>query len=138
MENSKKTIQNIQNQLGEINIGVNKILLNINGGDSEVTTNSNSELIYSLKQPITLDVGDRVTLIQGFVEEPGLQDDTISFEEDYITELRFLYYQQGDCRDTIIGDGRTGLKGWNGLSFLDFAQMCMLGLLRLRYMVWQM
>lgn len=120
MENSKQTIQNIQNQLGEINVGVNKVLLNINGGDSEVTTNSNSELIYSLKQPITLDVGDRVTLIQGFVEEPGLQDDTISFEEDYITELRFLYYQQGDCRDTIIGSG----EGPERVEWAQFPRLC--------------
>jgi len=82
------------------NIGVDKILLNINGANSELPSNKNSIIKYSLKQPITLEPGDMVTLVSSFVEEKGLAENTISFEEDFETEMRFLYYKQFDTGDT--------------------------------------
>ncbi len=96
----------IQKQFAEAlqakNLGVNKILLNINGGSSEVETNRNAILKYPLKQPIQLEVGDVITCVSAFCEEKGLQENTISFEEDIETELRFLYYKQGDVGDELI------------------------------------
>ena len=81
------------------NIGVDKILLNINGANSEIPTNRNSIIKYSLKQPVVLEPGDMVTLVSSFVEEKGLAENTISFETDFETEMRFLYYKQFDCGD---------------------------------------
>tara|TARA_R110002020_G_scaffold125423_1_gene282666 strand:- start:7151 stop:9865 length:2715 start_codon:yes stop_codon:yes gene_type:complete len=81
------------------NLGVDKILLNINGANSEIPTNRNSIIKYSLKQPVVLEPGDMVTLVSSFVEEKGLAENTISFENDFETEMRFLYYKQFDCGD---------------------------------------
>jgi hypothetical protein len=83
------------------NIGVDKIILNVNGGNSELVTNRNSILKYSLKQPIQLEVGDTITCINAFVEEKGLAENTISFEEDLEAEMRFFYYKQGDTGDEL-------------------------------------
>jgi hypothetical protein len=83
------------------NIGVDKIILNVNGGNSELVTNRNSILKYSLKQPIQLEVGDTITCINAFVEEKGLAENTISFEEDLEAEMRFMYYKQGDVGDEL-------------------------------------
>ena len=82
------------------NIGVDKILLNINGANSELPSNKNSIIKYSLKQPIMLEPGDMVTLVSSFVEEKGLAENTISFEEDFETEMRFLYYKQFETGDS--------------------------------------
>ena len=83
------------------NMGVDKIILNINGGNSELVTNKNAILKYSLKQPIQLEVGDVVTCVNAFVEEKGLAENTISFEEDIEAEMRFMYYKQGDLGDEL-------------------------------------
>jgi hypothetical protein len=73
----------------------------VNGGNSELVTNRNSILKYSLKQPIQLEVGDTITCINAFVEEKGLAENTISFEEDLEAEMRFFYYKQGDTGDEL-------------------------------------
>ena len=83
------------------NLGIDKVILNINGGNSELVTNKNAILKYSLKQPIQLEVGDVVTCVNAFVEEKGLAENTISFEEDIEAEMRFLYYKQGDLGDEL-------------------------------------
>ncbi|MHA1942711.1 MAG: hypothetical protein ACW97P_13500, partial [Candidatus Hodarchaeales archaeon] len=99
--NNKKVTNQITQQIEARNLGVDKIILNINGGNSELQTNNNSILKYSLKQPIPLEAGDTVTCINAFVEEKGLQSNTISIEEDISTEMRFMYYKQGDCGDEL-------------------------------------
>lgn len=99
--NNAKVVQQISQQIEARNLGVDKIILNINGGNSELQTNNNSILKYSLKQPIPLEAGDTVTCINAFVEEKGLQSNTISIEEDISTEMRFMYYKQGDCGDEL-------------------------------------
>ena len=101
MPNDPQTQQNFQEALNAKNVGVDKIILNINGGNSELVTNQNSVLKYSLKQPINLEVGDVITCIGAFVEEKGLQENTISFEEDVEAEMRFMYYKQGDPGDEL-------------------------------------
>ena len=85
------------------NMGVDKVILNINGGNSELVTNKNAILKYSLKQPVQLEVGDTITCINAFVEEKGLAENTISFEEDVSAEMRFMYYKQGDVGDELSG-----------------------------------
>ena len=99
--NDPQTQKNFQEALNAKNVGVDKIILNINGGNSELITNKNSVLKYSLKQPINLEVGDVITCIGAFVEEKGLQQNTISFEEDVEAEMRFMYYKQGDPGDEL-------------------------------------
>jgi len=98
-QNPKKIQELIQEKYQASNLGVNKIILNINGGNSNFPTNKNSEIEYSLEQPLKLDEGDSVTLLQAFVEEKGLQSNTISFEKDISAQMRFMYYKQADCGD---------------------------------------
>jgi hypothetical protein len=85
--------------------GTEKLLINVNGQNSKIQSNKNSIVKYTLEQPVKLEIGDRVTLIESFVEERGLSIDTISFEEDVEEEMRFLYYMQGDCRNSQNGKG---------------------------------
>ena len=100
-------LQEIETQLTAPNeFGTNKFLINVNGGSSKIKTNKNAIIKYTLEHPIKLEVGDKITLIDSFVEERGLAQDTISFETDVEEELRFMYYIQGDCRNSmnIAGD----------------------------------
>ena len=80
-------------------LGTNKLLINVNGNNSKIKTNKNGIIKYTLEQPVKLDIGDKVTLIDSFIEERGLSVDTISFETDVEEEMRFLYYTQGDVRN---------------------------------------
>ena len=110
----------IAQQLQAKNLGVNKIILNVNGGNSELETNRNSIINYSLKQPINLEVGDIITCIQGFVQEQGLAENTISFEEDIEAEMRFMYYKQGNVGDTV----NVTTDGSDDVSFVQYPSMC--------------
>jgi hypothetical protein len=101
LPNSPQIQKIFSEALQQKNIGIDKIILNINGGNSELVTNKNSILKYSLKQPINLEVGDTITCIGSYVEEKGLQQNTVSFEEDVEAEMRFLYYKQGDTGDQL-------------------------------------
>ena len=92
------TTQSLQ---APLQYGTEKLLINVNGQNSKLPTNKNGIIKYTLEQPVKLNIGDRVTLIESFVEERGLSIDTISIEEDIEEEIRFLYYSQGDLRNTI-------------------------------------
>ena len=87
-----KEIQAIQSELSAPNLGTDKQFININGSNLIFESNTNSTLNYKLPNPIKLDVGDKVTLYQAFVNESGLNQDTITFQEDVYEELSFLYY----------------------------------------------
>ena len=112
MINSTKTQKIITEELEQKNIGVNKIILNINGKNSQLTTNKNSILKYSLNQPINLEVGDTISCIGAFVEEKGLSSNTISFEEDIEAEMRFMYYKQGDTGDELSNNTDVGFVAY--------------------------
>lgn len=99
--NDPQVQQTFSTALQAKNLGIDKVILNINGGNSELVTNKNAILKYSLKQPIQLEVGDVITCVNAFVEEKGLSENTISFEEDIEAELRFMYYKQGDLGDEL-------------------------------------
>jgi hypothetical protein len=66
--NNPKIQKEFAQALQAKNIGVDKIILNINGGNSEVETNNNAILKYPLKQPIQLEVGDVITCVSAFCE----------------------------------------------------------------------
>tara|TARA_R100000654_G_scaffold12996_2_gene28279 strand:+ start:11472 stop:14453 length:2982 start_codon:yes stop_codon:yes gene_type:complete len=85
--------------------GTNKLLINVNGQESKIKTNKNGIIKYTLEQPHKLNIGDQVTLIDSFIEERGLNDQTIQFEKDVEEEMRFLYYIQGDLRNSQTGLG---------------------------------
>ena len=105
-------IQAIQQQLQAPNeFGTNKMLINVNGQNSKLPTNKNGIIKYTLETPIKLEIGDKITLVESFVEERGLAEDTISFEEDVEEEIRFLYYIQGDCRNTLNVAGASPYSG---------------------------
>ena len=87
-----KEVQAIQSQLTAPNLGTDKQFININGSNLIFESNTNSTLNYKLPNPIKLDIGDKVTLYQAFVNESGLNQDTITFQEDVYEELSFLYY----------------------------------------------
>ena len=100
--------QAVQTQLqAPLQYGTDKMLINVNGQNSKLPTNKNGIVRYTLEQPVKLEIGDKITLVESFVEERGLSVDTISFEEDIEEEIRFLYYIQGDCRNTQ-GDNSKG------------------------------
>jgi len=99
--NNPQIQQQFAGALNAKNVGVDKIILNVNGGNSELVTNRNAILKYSLKQPVMLETGDVITCVNAFVEEKGLAENTISFEEDVEAEMRFMYYKQGDCGDEL-------------------------------------
>ena len=95
-------VQAVQQLLqAPLQVGTQKLLINVNGGDSKIITNKNSIIKYTLEQPVKLDIGDRVTLVESFVEERGLSVDTITFDKDVVEEMRFLYYKQGDCENVM-------------------------------------
>jgi len=110
--NDPQTQQIFASALQAKNMGIDKIILNINGGNSELVTNRNSILKYSLKQPIQLEVGDTITCINAFVEEKGLAENTISFEEDLEAEMRFMYYKQGDLGDELLDQTDLGFSSY--------------------------
>lgn len=88
----EQRIQNITQSLQASNIGTNKTFLHINGKENDVITNKNAKIQYKLNNPIKLDIGDRVTLYQAFVNEAGLTDQTITFQDDLTETMNFLYY----------------------------------------------
>ncbi len=93
-------------------LGTNKMLVNVNGQSSKIISNKNGIIRYTMEQPMKLNIGDTVTLIDSFVEERGLAEDTIEIEEDIVEEMRFLYYTQGDLRNTQIGAGDKPYSGF--------------------------
>ena len=103
---SPQQLQQLQTQATQqalqapLQFGTEKLLINVNGQNSKLPTNKNGIIKYTLEQPVKLEVGDKITLVESFVEERGLSIDTISFEEDVEEEIRFLYYCQGDLRNT--------------------------------------
>ncbi len=74
------------------NIGTNKMFINVNGNTSKLETNQNAKVQYKLNNPFKLNVGDKVTLYQAFVNEAGLNTDTLTFQEDIKSTVKFLYY----------------------------------------------
>lgn len=105
--------QEISNLLTAPNsYGTNKLLINVNGQNSKIKTNKNGIVKYTLEQPVKLEIGDKVTLIDSFIEERGLSSDTVSFEEDVEEEMRFLYYNQGDLRNNKSTVGEDPFKGY--------------------------
>ena len=110
--NDPQTQKMFSEALSSRNIGVDKIILNVNGGNSELVTNRNSILKYSLKQPIQLEVGDTITCVNAFVEEKGLAENTISFEEDIEAEMRFMYYKQGDLGEELLDQTDLGFASY--------------------------
>ena len=92
-------------------LGVQKTLINVNGANSKIKTNKNGQIKYTLEQPMKLEIGDRITLVQTFIEERGLSQGTITFEDDLEEQLRFLYYTQGDLRNTQNVAGQVPFNG---------------------------
>jgi hypothetical protein len=82
---------------------MNKTLINVNGKVAPIITNDNSRITYILKDAIKLNIGDRVTLYQAFLNEAGLNQDTITFDEDIEEEMVFLYYVQSDNVTPFVG-----------------------------------
>ena len=99
----KKEVQSIESKLAPT--VTNKQFININGSNLVFESNKNGILNYKLPNPIKLEVGDKVTLYQAFVNESGLNQDTLTLSDDVYEELKFLYYvpsqnYQGAAPDT--------------------------------------
>jgi len=86
-------------------LGTQKTLINVNGANSKLNTNKNGIIKYTLENPIKLEIGNRITLVQSFIEERGLAEGTITVDEPIEEEIRFLYYKQGDLGNTQSGVG---------------------------------
>jgi hypothetical protein len=70
---------------------IDKKLLHLNKSLGQIETGENNEVIYNLRDHIRLNRGDQVTLYKSFVNERGLNAQTISLHQDYETEWKFLY-----------------------------------------------
>jgi hypothetical protein len=81
---------------------VDKKILHLNKSLGQIETNSNNEVIYNLRDHIRLNRGDQVSLYKSFVNERGLNAQTISLQQDYDTEWKFLYSIPADPK-RIIG-----------------------------------
>ena len=128
-----KAPKELTQALEAANIGTNKMFININGKTSKLETNQNAKLQYKLNNPFRLGVGDKVTLYQAFVNEAGLNTDTVTFQEDINSTVKFLYYMPSQLfmngepttADAGATDGQRGLNitgdaGNNCLTFSDY------------------
>jgi len=75
---------------------VDKKILHLNKSLGQIETNANNEVIYNLRDHIRLNRGDQVSLYKSFVNERGLNAQTISLQQDYDTEWKFLYSISAD------------------------------------------
>jgi hypothetical protein len=80
---------------------VDKKILHLNKTLGQIETNSNNEVIYNLRDHIRLNRGDQVTLYKSFINERGLNAQTISLQQDYSTEWKFLYSIPADPKRII-------------------------------------
>ncbi len=106
------------------NIGTNKMFINVNGQTSKLVTNQNSKIQYKLNNPFTLNVGDKVTLYQAFVNEAGLDTDTLTFQEDINTTVKFLYYMPSQLfmnQKPTTADGKSVGLNQDGQELQGFA-----------------
>lgn len=106
--NNKKLTKQLTTALEAPNIGTNKMFININGKTSKLTTNQNAKLQYKLNNPFRLEVGDKITLYQAFVNEGGLNTDTLTFQEDINATVKFLYYMPSQCFSNKVPDTTNG------------------------------
>ena len=110
--NPAKIVKEISTAVEAPNLGTNKTIININGKVANIKTNTNSKICYNMKNPVKLNKGDKITLYQSFLNEKGLNEDTMSFQEDITSELRFLYYKQGELGDTLTDQNDVGYKNY--------------------------
>lgn len=128
-----KAPKELTQALEAANIGTNKMFININGKTSKLETNQNAKLQYKLNNPFRLGVGDKVTLYQAFVNEAGLNTDTVTFQEDINSTVKFLYYMpsqlfmngepttaDGNASDGQPGKTVTGDAANKCLTFSDY------------------
>lgn len=116
-------VQQLTQQIAQANLGTNKKLININGRVNSIETNSNSQITYALPETVKLEVGDKVTLFQAFLNEQGLNVDTIQFQEDQEVELVGLYYMLGDTQSNNTSEGNQASDMSFG-TFPDFYRDC--------------
>ena len=83
---------------------IDKKLLHLNKSLGQVETNANNEVIYNLKDHIRLNRGDQVTLYKSFVNERGLNAQTISLQQDYEMNWKFLYTIPADVKRIVDGN----------------------------------
>ena len=83
---------------------VDKKLLHLNKSLGQVETNANNEVIYNLRDHIRLNRGDQVTLYKSFVNERGLNSNTISLQRDYEMNWKFLYSIPADPKRIVDGN----------------------------------
>ena len=111
----KKLIQNVEERLQAPNLGTYKKFININGSNLILNTNQNYHLSYKLPEPLKLDIGDKVTLYQAFVNESGLDSETITFQNDIYEEMKFMYYVPSQnfqgLNNDFIDTGKQGNQG---------------------------
>jgi hypothetical protein len=67
-------------------------ILSLNKRYAQVETNSNNELIYSLKNPIKVEKGDQVSLYKSYLNIRGLNSNTITIDKDFDVEIQTGLY----------------------------------------------
>jgi hypothetical protein len=112
-QHATQAVAGLTQALEAPNIGTNKIFINVNGNTSKLETNQNAKVQYKLNNPFKLNVGDKVTLYQAFVNEAGLNTDTVTFQEDIQSTVKFLYYMPSqlfmNAEPTLTVGSETGV-----------------------------
>lgn len=83
---------------------IDKKILHLSKSLGQVETNANNEVIYNLKDAIRLNRGDQVSLYKSFVNERGLNAQTISLQQDYDMNWKFLYTIPADVKRIVDGN----------------------------------
>lgn len=83
---------------------VEKKILHLNKSLGQIETNANNEVIYNLRDHIRLNRGDQVSLYKSFVNERGLNAQTMSLQRDYEMNWKFLYTIPGDVKRIVDGN----------------------------------
>jgi len=83
---------------------IDKKILHLNKSLGQVETGENNEVIYNLRDHIRLNRGDQVSLYKSFVNERGLNAQTISLQQDYDMNWKFLYTIPADVKRIVDGN----------------------------------
>ena len=75
-----------------VNLPPDKLILSLNKTNAKIQTNANNELLFTLRNPIKLEVGDSCSLYKSYLNIRGQNSNTISLYEDYDVTIRSGYF----------------------------------------------
>ena len=88
-------------------------ILSLNKKYAKVETNANNQLLYSLKNPIKLNVGDQVSLYKSYLNIRGLNSNTITLDDDFDVQIKTgLFIPASIKKSTTTGNNFYDYTNW--------------------------